>query len=50
MSDVKPHVNANTSILGRQYTFDGSLCVILSKNITRNVTIILTTKINDKTV
>jgi len=38
MSDVKHHVNANTSILGRQYTlavtFDGSfLClnVILAK-------------------
>jgi len=34
MSDVKHHVNANTSILGRQYTlavtFDGSFCVWMS--------------------
>jgi len=34
MSDIKPHVNANTSILGRQYTavtFDGSfLCLNVS--------------------
>jgi len=34
MSDVKQHVNANTSILGRQYT----MVVTKSKKFTRNVT------------
>jgi len=59
MSDIKAHVNANTSILGRQYTmavtFDGSfLCSKNSKNLLEmsqnGNLIILTTKINDKTV
>jgi len=61
MSDVKHHVNAKTSILGKQYTmavtFDGSfLClnVILSKNLfemsQNGKLLILTTKNNDKTV
>jgi len=40
MLDVKHHMNAKTSILGRQYTmavtFDGSFCVILSKKFTQN--------------
>jgi len=40
MSDVKHHVNAKTSILGRQYTmavtFDGSfLCLNFTQNVTK---------------
>jgi len=62
MSDVKLHVNAKASILGRQYTkavtCDGSfLCLIVSfweKKILEmsqnGKLLILTTKINDKTV
>jgi len=45
MSDVKHHVNAKTSILGRQYTMAVTFewvvfvleCVILSKKCTRHV-------------
>jgi len=58
MSDVKQHVNAKTSILGRQYTtavtFDGSfLCLNVSfwakkllKMSQNGKSLILTTKIN----
>jgi len=57
MSDIKPHLNANTSILGRQYTmavtFDGSfLCLngsFWAKNLlemSQNGNLLILTKIN----
>jgi len=58
LSDIKHHVNAKTSILGRQYTTavtsDGTFLSFGAKNVLdmsqNGKLLILTTKINDKTV
>jgi len=57
MSDVKHHANANTSILGRQYTGGNIIWVVFVQKFEQKLEmsqngklLILTTKINDKTV